>query len=351
MMLKSLLLILFILTNCNLLISGLPLNSNNSSDGTVIHSKLYPNLSVTFKTPDFCDPTVKQYSGYIDVSENDRYFFWFFESRQQPEKAPVTLYFNGGPGVSGMVGVWQEIGPCRVNEDGTQAIYNENSWNKISNLLFIDQPSITGFSYGSSNITTTKEATKYIYTFLQLFYESFPQYQSNDVHIYGESYGGHFVPAYSDYILQQNQQINTSNHIPILLKSIGIGNGLVNPLIQNQYLEKMACNSTYGSVLTPDMCETMKLNIPICTRLTETCYATDTNKDCLQASTYCNLSVQYVYFNSNRSVYDVRTSVEAPDIYVKFLNQTSTLEAIGAKKFYIPLDAQVTLNFQQTGDL
>ncbi|CAO3635321.1 unnamed protein product [Cunninghamella echinulata] len=249
-----------------------------------------------------------------------------------------------------MVGVWQEMGPCRVNEDGSQAIYNEKgSWNKVSNMLFIDQPSSTGFSYGSSNITTTKEATKYIYTFIQLFLEAFTQYQHNDVLLYGESFGGHFVPAYGDYFIQQNQ-LNDSNHIPINLKSVGIGNGLTDPLIQNQYLEKMACNSTYGSVLTKDMCEVMKLNTPICTKLTEKCYQTNENQDCLQAFSYCTLSVQYIYFNSGRSVYDVRVTKDEPETYINFLNKTSTLETIGARKPYISLNTEVTAKFGATGD-
>ena len=39
-----------------------------------------------------------KYSGYIDNSEtDDHFFFWFFGSRSSPEKDPVVLWLNGGP--------------------------------------------------------------------------------------------------------------------------------------------------------------------------------------------------------------------------------------------------------------
>lgn len=43
------------------------------------------------------DPKVKSFSGYVDVEENEHIFFWFFEARnEEPEKAPLTVWINGG---------------------------------------------------------------------------------------------------------------------------------------------------------------------------------------------------------------------------------------------------------------
>lgn len=43
------------------------------------------------------DPNVKSFSGYVDVEENEHIFFWFFEARnEEPEKAPLTVWINGG---------------------------------------------------------------------------------------------------------------------------------------------------------------------------------------------------------------------------------------------------------------
>jgi cathepsin A (carboxypeptidase C) len=38
---------------------------------------------------------VKQYSGYLDISETKHLFFWFEESRSKPKDDPLVLWLNG----------------------------------------------------------------------------------------------------------------------------------------------------------------------------------------------------------------------------------------------------------------
>lgn len=103
-------------------------------------------------TATLCDP-VKQYSGYFKLYPgkpglSKNYFYWFFESRTSPSTDPVTLWMTGGPGCSSEVALFGENGPCSVNEGGNGTVHNPFSWNRRSNLLYIDQPTGTGFSYG-----------------------------------------------------------------------------------------------------------------------------------------------------------------------------------------------------------
>lgn len=63
---------------------------------------------------------------------------------------------NGGPGSDSLIGLFEENGPCSINDNLT-AVYNPYSWNNISNMLYISQPVGTGFSYqkeavGSTNV-------------------------------------------------------------------------------------------------------------------------------------------------------------------------------------------------------
>ncbi|ORX63103.1 prepro-carboxypeptidase Z [Hesseltinella vesiculosa] len=306
--------------------------------------------NASFHQPKLCDPTVQQYSGYLDAGNNEHYFFWFFESRTNPDTAPLTVWLNGGPGCSSMIGLWQELGPCRVNADGTQDVYNDaGSWNKVSNMLFFDQPSGVGFSYGADNVHSTYQAAPLSYNLIQNFLKAFPKYQKNDFHFYGESYGGHYVPEFADYILQQNLNLAQGN-VHVNLKSIGVGNGITDALIQNQYYQPMACNSTYGSVLSPTDCQTMLDNLPKCTSMTQKCYATGSDADCEAADNYCGSNVMGIYDNSGRSYYDVRTSQEIPSTYINFLNQSSTMAAIGATSQYTECSNPVGNKFYPTGD-
>lgn len=75
-----------------------------------------------------------------------------------------------------------EIGPYRVKDEDT-LVENEGSWHEFANLLFVDNPVGTGFSYVDTNkfIHELDKMADNFVTFLEKFFEMFPHYEEDDV--------------------------------------------------------------------------------------------------------------------------------------------------------------------------
>lgn len=77
-------------------------------------------------------------------------FFWFFEARNSPEDAPLSVWLQGGPGAPSIDQALDVNGPCIVQEDSNSTVLNPWSWNNHVNMLYVDQPVQAGFSYGEA---------------------------------------------------------------------------------------------------------------------------------------------------------------------------------------------------------
>ncbi|KAJ9353715.1 hypothetical protein DTO027B9_5158 [Paecilomyces variotii] len=345
------------------------------------------------------DPNVKSFSGYVDVEENEHIFFWFFEARkEEPEKAPLTVWINGGPGSSSMIGLFQENGPCGIDSNG-KVYNNPYSWSNASNMLYIDQPTQTGFSYSipvpgyvdsdtgdiitlpnntcpdyakdSScgtysypNVTLTANSTDAaapnFYRALQGFMGAFPQYSREKFHFTTESYGGHYGPVFNEYIEQQNKNLAPGAK-EIKLESVMIGNGWYDPIIQYQayynftvypgntydYLPYNASITSllYNNLYGPGNCLDQLLDCAAHPAINEICSTADT---------FCANHVESIYDNYlGRDEYDFRELVPDPfpySFYVNYLNTPSIQTAIGAYVNFTESNNAVYLAFSSTGD-
>jgi len=176
-------------------------------------------------------------SGYITVDEKAgrALFFWFVEADvKDPSSVPLTLWLNGGPGCSSVGGgMLSELGPFYPTPDGAHLLRNPHSWNKVSNMLFIESPAGVGFSYSntSSDYTTgDKRTADDSYAFLLGFFKLYPQYASNKFYVSGESYAGHYVPQLAATILEGNK---VEGNKKINLKGMAVGNAWTDAGVDN----------------------------------------------------------------------------------------------------------------------
>ncbi|KAG8528891.1 uncharacterized protein KY384_006580 [Bacidia gigantensis] len=278
------------------------------------------------------DPDVKQFSGYLDDEENDKHlFYWFFESRNNPETDPVVLWLNGGPGCSSLTGLFMELGPASINSK-IEIVHNPSSWNSNASVIFLDQPVNVGYSYSGSSVSNTVAASKDIYALLTLFFKQFPQYAKQDFHIAGESYAGHYIPVFASEILSHKKT-------NINLKSVLIGNGLTDALEQYPAYEPMACGKGgWPAVVDEGTCQSMRNALPRCLSLIEACYNTESVWTCVPATTYCNNVELGPYQQTGKNPYDMRKKCgdnplcyDGLDWISTWLNKPSVMEALGAE--------------------
>lgn len=251
-----------------------------------------------------------------------------------------------------MTGLFMELGPSTIDKN-IKIVNNPHSWNNNASVIFLDQPVNTGYSYSSSSVSTTVAASKDVFAFLTLFFKQYPEYATQDFHIAGESYAGHYIPVFAADILSQESDIN--------LKSVLIGNGLTDPLTQNHYYRPMACGEGgYDAVLEESVCKEMDDAIPECDKLVQACYDDPTNTaSCVKGANFCNSALLNPYQQTGRNVYDVREPCEDQENlcypvqgYISdWLNQQSVMDGVGAEvDSFDSCSGEINSAFSNAGD-
>ncbi|TAQ90651.1 hypothetical protein B7494_g1025 [Chlorociboria aeruginascens] len=398
------------------------------SNLTTITSPVDGNITISYKSPPpgTCQTAFDsqiQYTGWVNIPGNysTNTFFWFIEGRQTTSE--LTIWLNGGPGSSSMIGLFTENGPCEVVEDaagklGTQV--RDWGWDRGSNILFVDQPNQIGFSYDvptngsldlltsdlytppqvlpssqpadtfmngtfsslNSNNTanTTETAAMAVWHMLQGFLGAFPQYRPNDtstmgVHLFAESYGGKYGPAFATLFEQQNKRrlngtLSKNGTVEIKLASLGIVNGCVDDLIQAPFYPIMANNNTYGlETINPTRAMLASASFSAsggCADLIKQCRTAVQTQDpeddgdvavvnsiCASAYGTCTTNVMEPYYDAGRSVYDIAHYLPdpfPPSTYLDYLNTAAFQAAIGSPINYTETSNQVVDAFTSTGD-
>ncbi|KAF8627081.1 hypothetical protein AX15_004559 [Amanita polypyramis BW_CC] len=338
-----------------------------ATEYTTFESVAYPGVGLRYVSDSgVCEttPGVHQMSGYIDIAQNQSIWFWFFEARKDPETAPFALWLNGGPGCSSMIGLFQEHGPCLIAPDGQTTLYNPYSWNNLSNIIYIDQPVGTGFSYGTDTVDSTWTAAPPVWKVFQILFESeaFSKYQSREFIFSTESYGGHYGPEFVTYFDQQNALVRSGEvkGVEVVVSALMINNGWFDPLLQyKSYLDFATYAPGYGQLQNDSVLHQMQVDWSKpggCKDQEEACYAagnsSNSNNICKKADDYCTLTM-YNPGIGDRDSYDLRQNSSAlfpPEYYLNFLANATIKRLIGAESTYGECADPPYNLFVKTGD-
>lgn len=282
-----------------------------------------------------CD-TVDSVSGFFPADDQGKkqYFYWIFESRHDPQNDPIVLWMTGGPGCSSLIALFKEHGPCTIDKGGKTTTPNPWSWNQNASIIYIDQPSGVGFSRGPGDETGEWDVAPQAFKFLSSFFASNQHLADNDFYIFGESYGGHFVPAVANYIHTENKRGGGNSSARINLKGIGIGNGLTDPVHQYSMFPEFAHSNGYNQLVGDFSYKVMKNAIKPCLKLIAECER-GMKPMCFAAMEACNIVAMAPIQIRGLNVYDVRKNCDNPPLCYDFtdigtfVNQPGVRKALG----------------------
>lgn len=216
---------------------------------------------------------------------------------------------------------------------------------------------------------------------LQGFLGAFPQYQPPTkgpvgVNLFAESYGGRYGPIFAETFEEQNDKrdngdLDQDSTLELHLISLGIVNGCVDREIQVPLYPVFANNNTYGVKALNDSDVDDLLDMYSskggCQDLLEQCAKSvakddpdgdgddnSTNNVCSDAFSACNDIETAYYYAANLSPYDLSAPMANPFpsmTFLEYLNQESTLRAIGSPINYTMSSSSVYSEFSDTGDI
>lgn len=126
------------------------------------------------------------------MREGAHIFWWLHQTAANVDnyyERPLVIWLQGGPGSSSTgYGNFAELGPLDENLEARSF-----TWVNKYNVLFVDNPVGTGFSYTDASrylTTTNAQIADDFVVLLQGFYEAVPELKKTPLYIFSESYGG-----------------------------------------------------------------------------------------------------------------------------------------------------------------
>ncbi|XP_072075241.1 serine carboxypeptidase-like 19 isoform X3 [Arachis hypogaea] len=142
------------------------------------------------------------YVGLGDTNDDLQVFYYFIKSENDPKNDPLMLWLTGGPGCSSFSGLAYQIGPIKFkieeyNGSLPNLVLRPQSWTKVSNIIFVDLPFGTGFSYAKDVISHRSDwkLIHHTHQFIRKWFIEHPEFLSNKFYMGADSYSGIPAPA------------------------------------------------------------------------------------------------------------------------------------------------------------
>ncbi|CAL5426430.1 unnamed protein product [Camellia sinensis] len=166
--------------------------------------------------------------GYVQVRPKAHMFWWYYRSPyrvEDPEKPwPIILWLQGGPGASGVgIGNFEEVGPL-----DTDLKPRNSTWLREADLLFVDNPVGTGFSFVEDTklfVKTDEEAATDLTMLLMEIFNKNESLQKSPLYIVAESYGGKFAATLGLSALKAIE----SGKLKLILGGVALGDSWISP--------------------------------------------------------------------------------------------------------------------------
>jgi carboxypeptidase C (cathepsin A) len=124
----------------------------------------------------------------------------------------------------------------------------------FAHMLYVDQPLNVGFSYSGNRtgqqVTNAREGASHLLNFLYNFYRQWPSLVKSPLYVFGESYGGHYVPPFARAVASNF----TFSSRGVVLKGIGLGDGWVDPVNQINFYDSLLYSVGIVSNKFRDVC-------------------------------------------------------------------------------------------------
>ena len=79
-------------------------------------SGAYKSSDLVWSLPDVGSLSTDWFSGYLDINQNKSLHYVLVTSLSDPDNDPLVIWFNGGPGCSSLLALFQEHGPYIIDD-------------------------------------------------------------------------------------------------------------------------------------------------------------------------------------------------------------------------------------------